>query len=99
MKLSISQIVENRLCHGCGACAYACSEAAIELRNFLDVGIRPVVDSNRCSNCGDCTAVCSGINLRHDRQRWPASINKELSAEWGPILELWEGYAADAQIR
>jgi coenzyme F420 hydrogenase subunit beta len=99
MTTSISEIVENRLCHGCGACAYACGENAIELRNFLDVGIRPVVESDRCSSCGDCTTVCSGIDLRHDRQQWPTGAKKELSGEWGPVLELWEGHAADAQIR
>ena len=96
---TISGVVAGRLCLGCGACAWACPNEAIELRNFVDHGIRPVRDSRKCENCGDCLAVCSGVDLSHDRNTWAADTLPELAEGWGPALELWEGYATDQQIR
>ena len=91
----VDEVVRSRLCHGCGACEYACQENAIELRNFIEIGIRPVVDGDKCINCGDCVAVCSGVDLTHDKATWPAEAIESLKAEWGPVLELWEGHATD----
>lgn len=95
---SIREIVSNRLCQGCGACKYACQDKAIELRNFIEIGIRPVVDSDKCSSCGDCVAVCSGADLTHNHATWPVDVIESLKAEWGPVLELWEGHATDEAI-
>ncbi len=95
---SVSDIVSSRLCQGCGACEYACQENAIELQNFIEIGIRPVVDHDKCANCNDCVTVCSGVNLTHDKATWPADVVDSLTAEWGPILELWEGHATDEEI-
>lgn len=96
--MTVSHVAAYRLCHGCGACAYACESRAIELRNFVDDGIRPVVDESSCRNCGACIDVCSGIQLEHSRAAWPAGALSELSGSWGPVLEVWEGHAADEEI-
>ncbi|MCX7396095.1 MAG: Coenzyme F420 hydrogenase/dehydrogenase, beta subunit C-terminal domain [Planctomycetales bacterium] len=96
--VSVEEVVSSRLCHGCGACSYACNQNAIELKNFIDIGIRPVVDSDKCRNCGDCVSVCSGVDLTHDQATWPAEAIESLKAEWGPVLELWEGHATDEAI-
>lgn len=96
---SVSAVVAGRLCQGCGACSYVCPGAAIELRNLVQIGIRPVVDAANCTGCGDCIKVCSGIQLSHDHSTWSARVLDELSQEWGPVLELWEGHASDEQIR
>ena len=45
---SIQDVVDWRLCLGCGACAYICPERAIHLTDFLAEGIRPVVATARC---------------------------------------------------
>jgi coenzyme F420 hydrogenase subunit beta len=94
----IEEIVSNRMCHGCGACAYACHAGAIRLYNFIDEGIRPVVDPARCDSCGDCTKVCSGASLAHDQTTWPTDRIEPLATTWGPIISLWEGRAGDEEV-
>ncbi|MHC4996622.1 MAG: Coenzyme F420 hydrogenase/dehydrogenase, beta subunit C-terminal domain [Planctomycetota bacterium] len=96
--LDIESVVEHNMCQGCGACEYACKSDAIRLRNFTEVGIRPVLDADKCVGCGDCVSVCSGRDLTHDRTHWPMEVIEELTGEWGPVLELWEGHAADEAI-
>ena len=96
---NVSCIVALGMCHGCGACAYVCSRNAIELRDFVDDGIRPVVNDSECAGCGDCISVCSGTHLAQERRSPPLSSMLELTEEWGPVLELWEGHACDTEIR
>ena len=87
------------MCMGCGACKYICTNDSIQLYNFVNEGIRPVVNTEKCSQCGDCVNVCCGINLKHDVKQWSEEVIVELTEGWGPIIELWEGYAIDKKIR
>ena len=96
---TLNTIVGHRLCMGCGGCEYICGAGAVELRNFIDEGIRPVVDASRCTDCGECVEVCPGWNLEHDRRQWPEGTLAALAPAWGPVLQLWEGHAADPEIR
>jgi coenzyme F420 hydrogenase subunit beta len=86
-----------RLCTGCGACAPNCSAKAIRLADVYEIGIRPVVDEYKCENCGDCMKVCPGIEVLH--QAFDNQAIPELRESWGPVLEIWEGYASDPEIR
>lgn len=81
---------------GCGVCSHACENGAVRLVNVPESGIRPRVDATKCRECGRCLEACPGIHL--PRPAGTAEI-ETLVAEWGPILEIWEGYAADAEIR
>lgn len=76
---------------------YACPNEAISLVDIVDVGIRPRVNESKCQQCHDCVKVCPGIELDHEP--FPENAINELKQGWGPILQLWEGYAADQQIR
>lgn len=93
----IDQVVEWRLCAGCGACVPACPNQAITLIDIPDQGIRPIVDSAKCQECSGCVVVCPGIEISH--QPFNNQIMPELCWEWGPVMEVWEGYATDSQIR
>jgi coenzyme F420 hydrogenase subunit beta len=42
--------------------------------------------------------VCSGIKLDHSKDLPDGSITS-LYKSWGPVLELWEGFASDQEIR
>jgi len=88
-----------RLCIGCGACAWACPEGNIRLIDVVDDGIRPQVDPQGCQSCSQCLEVCPGINIERPLSDIPTGILPELLEDWGPILEVWEGYAADSEIR
>ncbi|MFZ2399924.1 MAG: Coenzyme F420 hydrogenase/dehydrogenase, beta subunit C-terminal domain [Smithella sp.] len=100
MKLqNAHQVSEWRLCVGCGACAYACPEQNITLINIVNSGIRPTYNHTRCKECGDCIKVCPGYETTKTCPgKQPGFIN-ELKASWGTILEVWEGYATDPDIR
>ena len=82
---------------GCGACKWVCPNDAISLQNIPEKGIRPFVDENKCEKCGDCVAVCPGKMLEH--KPFPEDVIQELADGWGPILEIYEGHAADNNIR
>jgi coenzyme F420 hydrogenase subunit beta len=86
-----------RLCMGCGACKWACSNDAISLKDIVDIGIRPFVEESKCERCGKCIEVCPGIKLEHDQ--FPEGVDQELKQSWGPILALYEGFASDEEIR
>lgn len=95
----IDQVAEWRLCLGCGACVSACDNQAITMIDIRDQGIRPVVNTAQCRECSGCVDVCPGIEMSHPPFDERGSIIGELSQEWGPVLEIWEGYASDPEIR
>ena len=85
-----------RLCVGCGACAYACPEANIGLVDIENDGIRPRIKVETCKSCGECVKVCPGVGVR---QQTSTTTIRELAEGWGAILEAWEGYGADPDVR
>jgi len=94
---SVTEVVSWRLCLGCGACVSVCPQGALSLVNILDDGLRPTADPDKCARCGDCTKVCPGIDI--EGPVIEGSAIEELRRAWGPVLEVWEGYAADPEIR
>ena len=53
MKRNIVQIDEKK-CNGCGACADACHEGAIEMKS----GKARLIRDDYCDGLGDCLPVC-----------------------------------------
>ncbi len=99
MKLKkADQIARWRLCIGCGVCKYICPEHNISLIDVVDDGIRPSLGSGSCQDCGKCVSVCPGIEIAHARLVETEFLS-DLIKGWGPILEIWEGYATDPDIR
>ena len=41
--------------------------------------------------------MCPGIEIAHQPSH--NKIIAELNQSWGPVLEVWEGYATDPEIR
>jgi len=97
----LTDIVDWRLCVGCGACAYICPKGQIALWDFLDEGIRPVVgDPASCGECRRCVDVCPGVETDFGvLPPGPALGDARFRQDWGQVLEIWEGHAVDSTIR
>jgi coenzyme F420 hydrogenase subunit beta len=99
---NVGDVSNWRMCVGCGACAYACPEDKVQIVNVIDQGLRPVVHGEGCggsSGCSDCLAVCPGIDAGHARQSGAPDSVDSLAESWGPVLEVWEGFPSDADVR
>ena len=94
---NVSDVASWQLCSGCGVCVPACSQKAVSLIDVFDHGIRPKVDLTKCQECSECLKVCPGIGLTHSR--FDEATIPQLRKSWGPVLEVWEGYATDPEIR
>ncbi len=95
----IGDVAEKHLCCGCGACAYAQPEA-IRMVDVLDQGRRPVVSkvAGVDASTKEALRVCPGVELTQRRDTQAGGF-PQLARVWGPVLELWEGFAADPDIR
>ncbi len=94
---TVEQVASWRLCTGCGACVFACPENNIQLIDVPDQGIRPIANSAKCWKCGECVKVCPGIEVSH--QSFNSQTIPQLRQAWGPVLEVWESYATNPEIR
>ena len=92
---SIQEVVDSKLCSGCGACAYMQPDQ-IRMVDVRDEGLRPV--SSSVADTTEALKACPGIELEH-RNYDDESIDRELVDAWGPILSMWEGNAADDELR
>jgi len=94
---NVADVAAWRLCLGCGACVPACPENNINLVDLADQGLRPQLDLSCCRSCGACLEVCPGLEISHPP--CDGQVTEELQKAWGPVLEIWEGYACDPEIR
>jgi coenzyme F420 hydrogenase subunit beta len=91
--------VDWGLCIGCGACAYGCTKKNIVLVNIEGAGIRPKFLTNECGTCKECLNFCPGATVDSTLASGPLPKQSEADHEFGPALEIWEGYATDSDIR
>lgn len=102
MRLNVIQQIEDvtasQLCCGCGACAWA-SPDTLEMIDDKSHGRRPIRrgDSGDASDASTAMDVCPGYRLEHDQE--PPNIVEALRPGWGPVLEVWEGWATDEALR
>ena len=93
----VDQVVAWHLCSGCGTCVGVCETHAIQLVDVPSQGIRPQVIYDRCRECAKCAQVCPGLSLEMPPK--PSGIIESLWRDWGPVLEVWHGYAQDKTLR
>lgn len=96
---SVHDVAGYRLCLGCGACFSVCPEGNIRLVDVEDDGIRPFVEPDGCRSCGRCLEACPGIRTVSPGQGRINGTEGLVDKQWGPFVEVWEGYAADPEVR
>lgn len=90
---SIQDIVESQLCSGCGGCA-AMAQGAIAMRETMDENRRPqILKPLGASLERMLVKACPSVSVQG------VDMSSPVSRAWGPVLEAWEGYAADEIIR
>ncbi|MCE5210543.1 MAG: Coenzyme F420 hydrogenase/dehydrogenase, beta subunit C-terminal domain [Deltaproteobacteria bacterium] len=95
---TIKDVVGWGLCVGCGACQYYCGIDSIELENIESIGIRPKFKKLDCIKYAECLKFCPGYSIGAERsceQNNPPIADSLI----GPVLEIWQGYAVDQEIR
>jgi coenzyme F420 hydrogenase subunit beta len=97
----LTDVVDWRLCLGCGACAYICPDKRVQLVDFFSEGIRPVLEPNGCGDCRQCLEVCPAVqsDFRLAGLESDKAFNNVFAKEWGPVVGIWEGHATDEEIR
>jgi coenzyme F420 hydrogenase subunit beta len=98
--IDIKDVAERHLCCGCGVCAYV-APGSIRMVDTLEPGRRPVCSDRGAdpARAAEAMAVCPGVELSHSFDRGDPALIGELTAAWGPVRQLWEGFAADPEIR
>lgn len=93
---SIESVVESHLCTGCGACAYLQPDR-LKMVDVTDVGRRPLpIAGINGRTTGAAVDACPGRALRHERGRLDDAPYR---GEWGPVLDLYECWSTDEQLR
>ncbi|MHA1664917.1 MAG: Coenzyme F420 hydrogenase/dehydrogenase, beta subunit C-terminal domain [Candidatus Njordarchaeales archaeon] len=97
---TISSVVEDNLCTGCGTCVALCPNEAIEMVIDEKKGIYvPELDERKCNNCGICFKVCPGHEVDFK------ALNLEIFGKdpddilIGNYLNCYVGHATDYDIR
>lgn len=90
---SLQDIVSNRLCTGCGTCA-ALAPTHVEMAETSDENRRPKCASPLSRELDEFLAQsCPSVASRD------TDVSSNITEAWGPVLEVWEGYATDTDIR
>jgi coenzyme F420 hydrogenase subunit beta len=96
---SLSDVVDWGLCIGCGACATACKSGSVRMVHVESEGFRPVFDDAACRDCQECLEICPGAHVDGNLNIGGLPKTTEADHEFGPTLEIWEGWASDPEIR
>ena len=95
---AMRDVVDRDMCLGCGACVVACNEHGVSLELVEPAGLRPSFSST-CASCSDCLDICPAIAV-DGAAAVPSGASREAwDEDVGYTLEIWEGHAADPEIR
>ena len=97
---TITQIVKDELCTGCGTCVSLCMEEAIELKIDEKRGIYvPRLNEEKCNNCGICYKVCPGHEVDFKQLNLEIFGKESEDILIGNYLDCYVGHSKDYDIR
>lgn len=97
---SIDAVVRKHLCTGCGACA-GLAPRLFRMEDNPATGRRPVRIGGTADPAGErmALAVCPGAGAGPKPVPAVTEPGTPCPREWGSVLEIWEGHAADPAMR
>jgi len=91
--LKIEEVINKRLCTGCGTCYSACPNNCISIVENETEGIyQAKIDYSRCDNCGNCNDVCPQIDII-ERKKGDEDVF------FGKNISCFYGYSMDKTLR
>jgi coenzyme F420 hydrogenase subunit beta len=98
---NLQEVPAYQLCCGCGLCAYL-HPKTINMVDSASFGRRPKF-SDSASNSEEyrlAFELCPGVNISQNESSFrDKELIRPVPGKWGPIYEIYEGYAADPYIR
>ncbi len=91
----ITAIVDNDLCHSCGACANVCHPEVISFNETVAGHIFPEINYDGCTACKLCSAVCPGIAFGKTMSNIVELVEDPFEGE---VLSTWVGQSLDQDI-
>lgn len=92
----MSLLISTDKCTGCFACAVACPQKAIGIKQDELGSLYPEIDRKRCINCGKCQKVCPEQRMLPDGEPQKAyavwsldAQNRQSSASGGAAAEFY----------
>jgi coenzyme F420 hydrogenase subunit beta len=95
---TIPDVVDWGLCIGCGACAYA-SKGHARMVHVESEGFRPVFDAPDAAASPQLLQICPGARVNGNLEIGQLPKIAPADHEFGPVLEIWEGWATDPEVR
>ena len=97
---TISQVVKNDLCTGCGTCIALCPTEAIKLTINEKKGIYvPELNEEKCNSCGICYKVCPGHEVDFKALNLEIFDKEPEDILIGNYLNCYIGHSTDYNIR
>lgn len=98
---SISKIVRENFCSGCGTCLSMCPTNAIRFQLNDKKGIyEPYIDNDKCNHCSICLKVCPSYDIKIEELNLqnPKNSNEPLSLI-GNFENCYSGFSKNDEIR
>ena len=97
---TITQVVKDGLCTGCGTCVALCPNEAIKLTiNEKKRIYAPELNEEKCNICGICYEVCLGHSVDFNQLNLETFGKKPEDVLIGNYLNCYIGHSTDYDIR
>lgn len=94
----LDEVLDKRLCSGCGACAYLGEGYGVTMADVPEIGRRPLGVRQLPLHVKDqILSVCPGSEV--EAPSWQDHQPTDDEVLVGPARQIWEGWAADPAMR
>lgn len=96
---TILNVVNDKLCCGCGTCISICKADAIVMKITKQGVYSPILNPKKCNNCGICFKVCPGSEVNFKKLNIDIFKKTPKNALLGNYYLCYTGFSKDKDIR